>query len=210
MNTKDRLDASKNSTTETADVYVIESLETEYGTIPYEYSDKLYMDIPADCVVVSYELGLALTDGLTNMTDDEFFAAFGVDKAYAASLMEIAPLSNLQMGDVIVGPDMFSNILVNVTPSIGITPDMIPEVGDMLGQSIVEGYIASGFAAESCTYLGIYNCNGIDHIVTYVTVEGIDMFQFVTFNAAGDMIMLNVAAFDTTVIDLLLESLVLY
>ena len=191
--------------------FAYESVTVTSGDVmPYEYAGKFCMDIPFDCFVVTYELGAALSEGLTTMTDDEFFTAFGVDKAYATALLEIAPLSNLEMGDVIVGPDMLSNVLVNVTTGVGITPDMIPEVGDMLGEAIVEGYIANGFAAESCMYLGIYNCIGIDYIATYVNVEGIDMFQFVTFNAAGDMIMLNVTAFDTTVIDLMLESMVIY
>lgn len=177
--------------------------------MPYEYLGAFSMDIPSDCVVVTYELGYALSEGMNTMTDEEFFTAFGVDKAYAAALLEIAPLDNLQLGDVIVGPDMLSNIIVNVTP-VGLTYDMIHEVGDMLGQSLVDGYVGAGFAAEDCSYLGIIPCGNYEYIVTCVNIMGYNMYQYVTFNAAGDMIMLNITAFDEAVIAEMLETLVIY
>ena len=182
---------------------------TSGDMMPYEYPEKFAMDYPSDCVVVNYDLGSALSAGLVDMSDDDFFANFGVDKAYATSLLEIAPLETLMSSDVIVGPDMISNIIVNVTP-VGLTYDMIGEIGDTFGQSLLDTYASSGFAAEDCAYLGVLTCGSYDYVVTSVNFMGYTMYQYITFNAAGDMIMLNITAFDEAVIAEMLETVVIY
>ena len=179
--------------------------------MPYESTTGIFgMDVPSDYTILTLELANSLTAGLETMTEEEFFASFGIDTATAANLLSIATPDILASYDIILAPDLIGNINTAAVPGMGITPDMIGSVGSMLAEQILGQYRNMGVADEDCQYLGIAEYGSYSFIGTYVYYLGSNIYQYVTFTDDGTMIMLTFTEMDLETIESVLETFVIY
>lgn len=158
------------------------------------------LEIPEDYVLITKETVGAMIDAYGESRLEEA----GLD----SSVLEMMANSNA-MADYVYAPDLSCNLNVQVSVKSGITSELLPLVVSQFDEALSSQYQQIGVPQENQEARGLVERGDTTFYNYYVNIGGLDIDQFMTFDAAGDMFTLTFTAFDEALEQQILSSFAL-
>lgn len=164
------------------------------------------MEVPEGYLVMNSELaGLMLNSGDEDALA-EYFDSQGVDGSMFMDARDSYDFANFEGRDMIIGPDIVSNMNTTVAPNTGMDMETLRMMGDQLGQQLIELYAQLGIPAESCSIEGMLTFGENEYFSFYVNAGEMSMHQHMVINAEGSMITFTFVGFDAAAEESILAS----
>lgn len=183
--------------------------ETAEAQLVESQTGLFTMEVPAGYLVMNSELaGLML-----NSTDEdalaEYFDGQGIDGSMFMDARDNYDFANFEGRDMIIGPDIASNMNTTVAPNSGLDMAALAALGDMLGAQLIEMYGSLGIPAEACSIEGLLTFGANDYFAFFVNAGEMAMHQYMVINDEGSMITFTFVGFDPAAEESILASVVL-
>lgn len=162
------------------------------------------LEIPEDYVPITEETIGAMLDAYGESRLEEA----GLDSSLLDSVLEMMANSNAMM-DYVYAPGLSCNLNVQVSAKSGITPELLPLVVSQFDEALSSQYQQIGVPQENQEARGLVESGDTTFYSYHVNIGGLDIDQFMTFDAAGDMFMLTFTAFDEALEQQILSSFAL-
>lgn len=167
------------------------------------------MEVPAGYLVMNSDLAEMMLNSADEEALSEYFDSQGIDGSTFMNARDSYDYANFEGRDMVIGPDIVSNMNTTVAPNSGLTMADFAVVGDMLGGQLIELYASLGIAAEYCSIEGMMNFGANEYFAFFVNMESMPMHQYMVINDEGTMVTFTFVGFDPAVEESILTSVAL-
>lgn len=167
------------------------------------------MEVPEGYLVMNGELAEIMMNSADEDALAEYFDAHGIDGSTFMDARDRYDYANFEGRDMIIGPDIVSNMNTTVAPNTGMTMESFATLGDMLGAQLIELYASMGIPAESCSIEGMMTFGANEYFALFVNAGEVPMHQYMVINDEGTMITFTFVGFDPVAEESILTSIVL-
>jgi len=167
------------------------------------------MEVPAGYLVMNGELAEMMLNSADEDALAEYFEGQGIDGGAFMDARDSYDFANFEGRDMIIGPDVVSNMNTTVAEGSGLNMDALAALGDQLGAQLVEMYASLGISADMCSTEGMLTFGENEYFAFFVNAGEMAMHQYMVINDEGTMVTFTFVGFDPAAEESILTSVAL-
>ena len=167
------------------------------------------MEIPADYLVMNGELAELMMNSADEDALAEYFDAQGVDGSTFMDARDSYDFANFEGRDMVIGPDIISNMNTTVAENTGMTMEMFEQMGEMLGEQMIQMYVSMGIPAEACSVGGMMTFGENEYFALFINQGELAMHQYILIDEETTMITFTFIGFEPAAEESILASVAL-
>ena len=166
------------------------------------------MEVPAGYLVMNGELAELMLNSTDDAALSEYFDGQGIDGSSFVNAKDNFDFANFEGRDMIIGPDIASNMNTTVAENSGLNMDALAALGDQLGAQLTDLYVSFGIPAEYCSSEGMMTFGSNDYYAFFVNAGEMVLHQYMFINDTGTMVTFTFTGFDPVAEESILTSVV--